>query len=338
VSLQGYGASKGSVLLLPTSGASKPSSSPATIAAHGAELGDLAWSPFVAGQLATGAADGTVKLWSVPSEGLSANLSTPTLKFDGLDSVHSLAFHPAASGILAAGGKTGLSVFDLEAGARKYAFETQGFGKDVTSVHWSRTGALLSAVGKNASLAVVDPRAAGADAIALATPSTLVKKLQHGLFIGGEGTGSPEHLLLFGVSAAQRPVMLWVDPRNPSAAIKTHDFDFSQGYSLPIYEPDTHTLFYTIRGSEMIALCDVESDKNAPSFWPSHTFGANGAVKGLSLLPKVAVDTNACEVNRVYTLGADAVDAYAVTVPRKTAGFHAELFPEVRLTLFDSLG
>lgn len=321
----GYGSSKGSVVLLPTvPGQYKPTSTPFTISAHASDIGDLAWNPFTPNQLATGSADGTVKLWSVPAEGLTANLNTPAAKFDGLETVHSLAFHPSASGILAAGHKTGVSILDLESATVKFSASVSGFGRDVVSTNWNRSGSLLSTVSKNASLALFDPRAGDESVLSSATaPNALIKKLQHGLFIGGDG--SPEFLLLCGVSSAQRPVMAWVDPRNPSVAVKTHDFDFSQGYALPLYDRDTSTLYYTIRGSEVVSLLDVECDKNAPSIWPSHTFAANAPVKGMCLLPKRAANTNACEVNRIFTLGSDSVEAYAVTVPRKTAGFHAEV-------------
>lgn len=217
---QGYGASKGSVLLLPVDASLyKSSASPFTLSAHGCELGDLAFSPHAPSTLATAAMDGTVKLWSVPSTPLDANISTPAAKFEGMDAVHSLAWHPSAEGVLAAGGKAGLNVFDVTAGKEAYAFKTEGFGKDVTSLHWNRTGSLLAAVTKNAALSVVDPRSAAANVLGSSAPSTLIKKLQHGVFIGGEGA-VPEFLLLFGVAASQRPVMMWVDPRNPTAAVK----------------------------------------------------------------------------------------------------------------------
>jgi len=329
----GYGASKGSVVLVPTSGATTASASSyiqSTISAHASDLGNLAWNPFVRNQLATCGVDGTVKLWSVPSEGLSSTLTNPTLKLEGgMESVHSLAFHPSASGVLAAGHKCGLTVFDLEAGSAARSFNVSGYGKDMSSVHWSRAGSLLAGVGKNAALSVFDPRAADEKVLDTATaPNPLVKKLQHALFIGGEGTGCRELLTLFGVNAGQRPCVAWVDPRNTSTALKTHDFDFSQGYSLPLYESDTHTLYYTIRGSEMVQLLDVELVNDAPSIWPSHTFTTQSSVKGLCLLPKRAVDTNGCEVNRVFTLSADSIETCSVTIPRKTAGFHAELFPD----------
>ena len=329
----GYGSTKGSVIILPTDEKQyKPASTPFTVSAHASELGDLAFNPFVANQLATGAADGTVKLWNIPSGGLTANLSTPEAKFDGMDIVHSLAFHPSASGVLASGHKNGVSIFDLEAQAEKFAFKVEGFGKDITSVHWSRNGGLLAAVAKNAALSVFDPRSGAANVLSSAVPNTLIKKLQHGVFIGGDAT--QEYLLLFGVSSGQRPVMTWVDPRNPSAALKTHDFDFSQGYALPVYEHDSSTLYYTIRGSEMIALLDVEVESNKPpQVWPSHTFSANQPVKGLCLLPKRACTTGQNEIERVFTLGADAVEAYSVTVPRKLQGFSADLFPDTSSTV-----
>ena len=278
--------------------------------------------------MATGAADGTVKLWNIPSEGLTSNLTAPTAKFDGYDIVHTLAYHPSASNILAAGHKNGLSVLDLEAGAEKYSFKVEGFGKDIASVHWNYNGSLVSTVGKNAALSIFDPRTGGENILSSSTPNALVKKLQHGLFIGGDN-GQNEFLLLFGVSSTQRPVVQWVDPRNPTIAVKTHDFQFSQGYSLPQYDRDTNTVYYSIRGSEMISLLDVEIEKtNQPTVWQSHTFVASQSVKGFCLLPKRATTTNVCEVNRVFTLGADAVEAYSITIPRKIAGFHAELYPD----------
>lgn len=37
----------------------------------------LEWDPFCPHNIATGGADGMVKLWSIPSDGLQADLTTP---------------------------------------------------------------------------------------------------------------------------------------------------------------------------------------------------------------------------------------------------------------------
>ena len=40
---------------------------------------DLAWNPFNENQIASSSEDCTVKIWDIPDEGLTANLSEPTM-------------------------------------------------------------------------------------------------------------------------------------------------------------------------------------------------------------------------------------------------------------------
>lgn len=309
-------------------------SSPSILSAHSSDIGDIVFNPFRSNQLAScGGNDGTVKLWTIPSSVTSTSSlpSSPDVTFNDLDAVHSLAFHPSADGILAAGTKNGLSIFDLASGSQKYKLNNGANGRDITSIHFNRNGSLISTVGKNASLSIIDPRSPSSIDLfsnGCAMGNTLIKKLQHSIFIGGEGTSLTEYLVLFGVSSAQRPTMTFIDPRSPGTALKSHDFDFSAGYTLPNYDRDTNTIIMTVRGSEMITLLDVESDRTNPSIWPSHTFHVNSPVKGLALLPKPSVRTNMAEINRVYTLGAEAVEGFTIAVTRKTVGFHSEVRKE----------
>lgn len=55
----------------------KRDDNPPFISAHSTPLADFKFSPFDASLLATGAEDGVVKLWEVPSGGLTSTISEP---------------------------------------------------------------------------------------------------------------------------------------------------------------------------------------------------------------------------------------------------------------------
>ena len=133
------------------------------ISAHSSPLSDFKFSPFNPSLLATGADDGVVKLWEVPTGGLTSTLSEPKLKLDLSSPIRSFDFHPSASDVLAVGNKDGACVLDLVQGAAAFNFPVTGAGKDTISVTWQPDGGRLACLGKNSAIHLFDPRQAAKD-------------------------------------------------------------------------------------------------------------------------------------------------------------------------------
>lgn len=88
--------SKGGIHMLPTRYSSyKRSQNPPIISGHGGDLTDINFASTNDYLLASSGSEGSVKLWNIEKEGLTAPLSSSTVKFDGaFESVNNVKFHP----------------------------------------------------------------------------------------------------------------------------------------------------------------------------------------------------------------------------------------------------
>ncbi len=82
------------------------------IGAHTGPIADLAFSTFNSDLLATAGKDGLVKLWNIPSAGLTDSTLSAAATWGEFEGLTSLAWHPTAEGVLAAGGRKSLTIFD----------------------------------------------------------------------------------------------------------------------------------------------------------------------------------------------------------------------------------
>lgn len=132
---------------------------PFLIHAHSGQLSDFEFNPFDDALLATGADDAHVKLWRIPQEGLTANMSSPQADLSGhKKSADVIAFHPSASNVMATGSadKT-VKLWDLEKAQEKATIEV--FGDSVQGIAWNYDGSLIAVTSKDKKVRIIDPRA-----------------------------------------------------------------------------------------------------------------------------------------------------------------------------------
>ena len=135
------------VLPLNTTGRPDKASIP-RIDAHTQIVTDFSFSPFDDGLIATGSQDQTIKVWKIPKEGLSRNLSTPELTLpEQPRRVETVGFHPTADAILTTSCGTGVSIWDITQG--KDVFGWNGHQDWVQSVAWQWSGNLLATQSKD---------------------------------------------------------------------------------------------------------------------------------------------------------------------------------------------
>lgn len=318
--------SKGSVVVVPVKHSEyKRSNNPPLVSVTSAEVTDLHFSPHNDSQFAVGSSDGTVKVFTIPQGGLTSSSSSFSTTISGsFECVHNIKYHPVAEGVLAVGHKQGLAVMDLGEEKEMYRWDVDGFGKDIVSVAWNRNGSLLGALTKSNQLNAFDPRQSANQSIFTSFVTASIKKTHHVMFTG---ESAESNFMLFGLSSGHRPLVQMFDPRKLSSSILDKDLDYSNGFVLPAYDYDTKLLFLTVRGSNVITLFDVEPEKNKPSMVQTQTYSVENPFKGLTLIGKRGVNTNEAEIQRVICYGQDSLEPYSVQVPRKTVGFHEELYP-----------
>ena len=329
--------SKGSLAVLPIDYTQwKRTDNPTTLSVTGGEINDFQFNPFNDYQIVTGANDGYVKLWTIPQGGLPTSGTTvaPDWKSPtSFDNVSCIKLHPTVNGLLAVGHKSGVSVIDLESQEQAFSFGVEGNAKDIVNIAWSRHGEVMSTLGKNSTVALFDPRQAPSDVISAKTyTSPQIKKTHQVLFTGsGSLSSASSSLVLFGLSSSQRPVAHFFDPRSTlSTPFFTLDFDFSNGFVLPLYDVDTNLLFTTVRGSSVISVHEIEqTGATKVSAAPVHSSATeSNGIKGMTLINKRGVTTADAEIDRLLLLSDIDIQSYSVVVPRKLTGvFHEELYP-----------
>lgn len=327
-----YGNNGGSIVILPMDISEfKRNDAPPLVNAHASPLADLKFSPWNANQLATGSDDGTtgtVKLWDIPTGGLTENLSEAKVKIDVASPVRNFEFHPAADGVLATGTKDGVCILDLEKGNVLYTFPIANNGAAASagtlSLSWSEDGARLAVLGKNSSLTVFDPRIAPkAQLDACATIDS--KKPQHVFFV-------KDKLCVLAQNSTQKPFVAYYEVGDLSKPSSRLDLALSPGFVMPLYDPDTELLFLAPRGANTVNMFDVSEQKTAggPSFTQCPGLTLDSGCRGACLIPKSALETSRNEVQRLLSLTPTAVEQYKITVPRKNVGFNEELYPATR--------
>eukprot|EP01050_Picozoa_sp_SAG11_P017411 SAG11_NODE_2510_length_3270_cov_4.113844_1_plen_282_part_00 len=207
-----------------------------TVAGHKGHVLDMSFSPFNPNLLATGSDDTTIKLWSIPDEGLTENMHAEM-------AVSELAGHQKKVGILkwnptspvlasSSIDKT-VKVWDPEVGSEICSIG--GFPDYPTSMTWSYDGGMLAAVTKAKEINLIDPREG---AIMSSTASHPGAKSQRCVWLG-----SKDLIFTFGFSrSSEREIKIW-DPKNMATPVYEDSIDVASGVFMPLYDEDLHMLY-----------------------------------------------------------------------------------------------
>jgi len=118
----------------------------------------LAFSPFHGNLLATSSADCTVKLWSIPDEGITANHDKWDANLDEhCKKVSLIGWHPSAEYTLAAADIGGtVKIWDVQ--SEKSMFDYTGNTAVPWSMQWNHDGSMIGLITKEKKMHIVDPR------------------------------------------------------------------------------------------------------------------------------------------------------------------------------------
>ena len=121
--------------------------SPPLVSGHKMALLDMDFSPFHDDLLATASKDCTVKLWEIPTDGLTSTMTNCAQDMVGHSKpVGLLKWHPTADHTLATASNEGqVKIWDVSSGADAM---TADIGGQPYSMRWSHNGALLLAATK----------------------------------------------------------------------------------------------------------------------------------------------------------------------------------------------
>ncbi|KAJ3042735.1 Coronin-7 [Rhizophlyctis rosea] len=294
---------------------------------NAAVVSDIQWSHLSHGRdmdiLCTGGDDGSVKLWTIPKNGLTESVSTPTTTFEShARRVESLAFHSNAGGILASAAGGEIKIWDVETQQSKFVLNG---GDIVQSIAWKGDGSQLASANKDNVLRIFDPR-------------TDLKEAKSTTAHGGvkptrvTWLGDSNGIFTTGFSVKRdREYALW-DIRNLLNPVVLTKLDTSPGIVLPLHDPDTNMLYLCGKGDTAIRWLEVDP-ANSTVTPGAQPFMSGTVFSGAALVPKQALNVMQGEVARILSVASDggSIIPVSVTVPRKTyMEFHADIFPDTR--------
>lgn len=297
------------------------------IRGHSGAVSSFQWSPFDDCLLASGSANGEVRLWVVPDDGLDLGSLSPSSQLENSAScaedrsrVRDLQWHPAAASVLASVHSSAVRVWDAEKSELVCNAAIEG-AAEMQALAWAHEGrSLWASSRRDQLLRRVDARTGTIVA------STKAHEGSQGVRVVSCQT-TDGFLLTSGTTATrQREVRVW-DPRRLDKRLSKLSLDASPAPLIPLFDGDTRLLFLGSRGVAGLKYYELDSGGKL------HAIGAVSACGephiGLSMQPKRTLDVLHCEVARILRLTRESIQPVSVTVPRRVKSkFYPELFPD----------
>eukprot|EP01094_Clydonella_sp_ATCC50884_P029598 TRINITY_DN931_c0_g1_i3.p1 TRINITY_DN931_c0_g1~~TRINITY_DN931_c0_g1_i3.p1 ORF type:complete len:427 (+),score=156.24 TRINITY_DN931_c0_g1_i3:86-1282(+) len=284
------------------------------------QVNELDLSPCADNLLLTAGNDGGLAVWDIPAEGLTANITTPTVRVQASEKRLLVAkFHPLASGIAVSGAADKVvKIWDIEAGGSEVSALQQEHKGLLTDLAWNHEGSMLATSCKDKKLRVFDARSGecvGEAADHQSPKSTHLAwagKLDK-IITAGFGRGSDRNLHVY-------------DPRNLSARLSEHKLPAGSSVMHLMFDEDTGVLFVAGKGDGNILMFEVAED--APFVHSLIDYKSTTPANGVCMLPKSHCDVMKCEIRRILKLSGKRVEPIRFEVPRSQTGFfHDDLFP-----------
>jgi len=287
------------------------------IAGHHGPVLDFDFNPFHEQILASCSDDTTVKVWGVPENGLTENITEPLVDLKGHQrKVTLLRFHPTANNVLAScSGDFTIKMWDIEAGG-ELGSPYEGYNNLIQDIVWNYDGSLLASSSKDKQMRIFDPRTGKCSGSVEAHEGSKTSKL---CFLGRLGL-----LASCGFTKrSTRQIKTW-DPRKLEAPIKILDLDQSAGVLMPFYDSDCNIMYVGGKGDGNVKYFEMLPGGD---IFPLSTYSSNVAQKGLCMVPKRALDVMHTEHCRILKLHSKAIEPLSFRVPRKSDAFQEDLYP-----------
>lgn len=309
----------GSLAVIPYTQMGKQKPSFPMICGHKGKVLDFDFNPFHEHIIASTSEDCTVKVWGIPEEGITENITEPLVNLVGHQRKTTHAeFHPTAEHVLATTSADYLvKIWDIEKGEEKSTIDT-GSGVLIQDSKWSYTGATLALSAKDKMLRLCDPRSGEISASVKAHEGAKAFKLAW--------LGAKEKLVSVGFTRqSKRQIRIW-DPKNMAKEICTIDIDQAAGVIMPFYDPGSNLLFLAGKGDGNVRYFEMVDAK--PWAFSISEYRSSTSAKGMAFVPKRSVNVMGCEIARLLKLTSNTVEPLSFIIPRKSEMFQADIFPD----------
>jgi hypothetical protein len=307
----------GSFIVLPWSASGKLDPKTPLVSGHKSAVLDIDFNPFNDNLIASVSEDCTGKIWGIPEGGLKETLTEPLQTLNGHKrKVGTVKFSPTANNILATTSTDySVKIWDIEKGKDVISVDAQ-HTDIIQSADWNRNGSLLATTSKDKKVRVIDPRS---NKVAQEAEGHQGVKGSRVIFIGDK---------LFSVGftkSSEREFTIW-DTRDLSKKLINQNVDSASGLLMPFYDEDTKILFLGGKGDGNIRYYEIVDE--APYIYFLSEFKSNNPQRGLSVLPKRAVNISENEIVKMLKVGVKLVEPISFQVPRKSDMFQDDIFPD----------
>ncbi|CAG8440793.1 10237_t:CDS:2 [Diversispora eburnea] len=281
--------------------------------AHTAPVLDTDFANFNDYVVASCGEDSKVMIWNIPEE-LGEPESPdiePVAKLNGHGrKVGHVLFHPVADNILASSSADlTIKLWDIEKGEERQ--ELKGFLDFVQSMSWNYNGSLLVTTCRDKKLRIFDVRS-----------NKVVQEAASHQGVKGSRVvwlGETDRIVTTGFSKmSDRQVFLW-NSADLDKPIKSIMLDTSSGVVMPFYDNDLKILYLAGKVDGNIRYYEFENDE----LYYLSEFKSSEPQRGMSFMPKRAINVCECEIARAYKVSSNLVEPISFTVPRKVT----DLFP-----------
>ncbi|CAF1002799.1 unnamed protein product [Adineta steineri] len=263
------------------------------IRGHRAPVVDLKFNPFNDHEIASCSDDGTVKVWSIPNDGLNTDIYQWKVDLHGHQRrVDYIEWHPTAENlILSAGSDHQVILWNVE---RAEPIQIYRCHPDVIqSVTWNRNGTLFATTCKDKQIRVIEARTGQIIAKGIGHPGPKVSKV---VFLG-----DTNRLLSTGFGKQfERQVAVW-NANDLSKALTTETIDFGAGALIPFYDHDTRTVYLAGKGDGNIRYYEL-TDQGEPYLYFLSEYKSTTPQRCLGVMPKTGLDVTRNEIMRFYKL------------------------------------
>lgn len=310
----------GSFAVIPRKSVGKVPASLPLVAGHKGLVLDIDSNPFNAGVFGSVSEDGNGRIWNIPVEGLTQTLVEPTQILLGhRRKVGTIRFHPTAENLVATSSADfTVKIWDITTGQANLT--VTGHADMIQSAEWDRLGARLATCSKDKKLRIVDPRSGEITAEVEA-------------HAGIEGSrclwlGRQDYVITTGFSkTSDRQFAIW-DPRNLATKLTSQNVDTAAGILMPFYDDDTNMLFLAGKGDGNVRYYEIVDDK--PYIHYLSEYKSATPQLGMTMLPKLAVNVSACEIDVLLKVCTGYVEPISFTVPRKSDIFQDDIYPPTK--------
>lgn len=285
---------------------------------HTGAVIDFDFHPFNDQIIASCSDDQTIKLWEIPEEGLTENISEPLINLTGHHRrVIFLRFHPTAEGVLASAAKDNeIKLWDIN--TQSEIINNTKVQDLIQDIVWDYCGKQYAVASKNKKVTAFDARSSE-------------ETFQFNPHDGSKGVkltylGDNDKLLTVGFTKqSEREFKIW-DQRNLDKPLTRIAMDQASGVILPFYDVDTSILYLAGKGDGNVRYYEISDQK--PFAHPIGDYRSNVSAKGMAWIPKRRLNVMKCETARLLKLTPSTVEPLSFVVPRKAVEFQDDLYPD----------